>query len=461
MVTETLSAIAKQFGHKTSLAYDQDIFGVSDNVISSRRLHSFIRNMERFTDNFLITSPDLIVFYDAIHQNEAWVNDVLKTVKRKRPDVRTVYLSYIENPSRPHFDFTLIGEPEYTFNIFLRDDHIGKNCKVFRSTAMADLNELPPPDKDLFSGHISFKSSYLIYTSKGCPCSCSYCLETVLKNNFGPQFFRRRDPAHVIAELKAARVKYDIQEVIYKDSIFALNKSWLREYLPRYREDIRLPFKCFGKAESFDDETAGMLKQSRCYCVEFGVQTFNESLKERVLSREEKTENILKAFAMCERHRLMYDADHLFGIPGETQGDHKKAAEIYGRQKYLNRIKCHNLVFYRHADIYDYSPEGIKDNADYHEDFFSEVAGARELREINACFQKYFKVLPLLPRNFRIFLQRKNHWKKFRYIPNFFIIILMTLLALKNKDRRFIIYIQHYPRKILRAVGNKSCANIS
>ncbi|HOY08521.1 MAG TPA: hypothetical protein PLB05_00405 [Candidatus Omnitrophota bacterium] len=452
VVTETLSAIAKRYGHATALVYDQDIFGLSDNIISSPALHWSFANPKNFVKKVMETDPDLLVFYDAIHLNRNWIRALLAGITQAGGCAKAVYLSCVETPDSEDFNFTLIGEPELTFDLFLRERQDLGSARVFRHPGVADLNGLPIPDKSLFDGYIDFKDSYLVFTSKGCPGRCSYCLETVLKDAMGAHYCRRRSPWHVLAELKAAKERYGIKEVIYKDSIFAINKDWLREYLPQYREQIALPFKCFAKAGSFDAEMARMLKESRCYCVEFGVQTFNESLKHNILAREEKNTAIQAAFAICDEYDLTYDADHLFGIPQESLEDHLTAAGIYAQLRRLNRIKCHNLVFYRHAKIFESSPVDIKNDSNYQADFFSSIAGSPDMRVINACFQKYFKILPLLSTAANAFVRNKHRWKFFKFVPDGLIMAGMLILAMKNRDKRFRVYLKQYPRMIIRMI---------
>ena len=455
VVTETLSAIAKQYGHSTSLVYDQDSFGLSDNIFSSPRLRQALSSPANFVKRIFRSNPDLIVFYDAIHLHQHWINNLLAEITRAAKAARTVYLSYSDIPDPGGFNFVLIGEPERTFDTFFREHHYAGTQKIFRDPAVADLNALPFPDKSLFERYVNLRDSYMVFTSKGCPCRCSYCLETVLKDMMGAHYCRRRRPEHVLGELKAAQARYGMREVIYKDSIFALNKDWLREYLPAYRKHVNLPFKCFAKAGSFDAEMAALLKQSRCYCVEFGVQTFNEPLKKTVLAREENTATLRAAFAICDQQGLLYDTDHLFGIPGESLDDHRAAAKIYSTLRHLNRIKCHNLVFYRNAKIFDYSPADIKNNKDYQADFFSSIAGSPEMQVANLCFQKYFKILPLLTPGANAWIQGKNRWKIFKFMPGFLILAAMLVLAVKNRDKRFFVYIKYYPKKILKTIMEK------
>ncbi|MEM7816461.1 MAG: radical SAM protein, partial [Candidatus Aenigmatarchaeota archaeon] len=297
--------------------------------------------------------------------------------------------------------------------------------------------------------YIDFSVSYMIYTSKGCLFNCSYCEETIYKNEFGSNYFRRRSPENVIKELEEAKKIFKIKEVIYKDSIFTFDKSWLKKYLKLYQEKINLPYKCFGKAESFDEEIANLLKKTGCYCVEFGAQTFNENIKKEILARYESNQQLLEAFKICDRNKLRYDIDYLFGIPKETVDDHIKAAKIFTTLKYLNRIKCHNLTFYPKALIYQFAPDYIKNNKNYQADFFSTISGQKDIIKFNKIFIKYFRVLPLLSKRINLFLLKKNHWKIFNYIPNAIVLIFMLLLAIKNRDKRFAIYVKLYLRKIL------------
>ncbi|MBP7163071.1 MAG: hypothetical protein KBB26_06025, partial [Candidatus Omnitrophica bacterium] len=48
LVTETLSAIARGYGHETALIYDQDSFGLSDNIISSPLFHKIFSRPQKF-----------------------------------------------------------------------------------------------------------------------------------------------------------------------------------------------------------------------------------------------------------------------------------------------------------------------------------------------------------------------------------------------------------------------------
>ncbi|MFC1576770.1 B12-binding domain-containing radical SAM protein [Candidatus Omnitrophota bacterium] len=452
VIIEHLSAIAKKYGHDTGLIYDQDVFGVTDNVANVPFLNRILSDEKRFARKAAGMAPDMIVFLEGFARGR-WNDAISKIMKELSPSSIRVRLSRREAPSPSGlYDHTVTGEAEFAFECFLADKLYSGNIRAHDLRGLADLNALPLPDKSLFAPYINFTDSYLIYTSKGCPYECSYCEETVYKNNFGAGYFRRKDPENVIRELAAAKAAFKIKEVMYKDSVFARDKGWLKKYLKLYRENIDLPYKCFGKAESFDDELAAMLKETKCYCVEFGVQTFNEKLKNDMLKRDEKTSALLRAFSACDSHALRYDADHIFGIPGESIPDHIEAAGIYAGLRYMNRIKCHNLVYYKEADIYEYAPPSVKGDSGYREDFFSHVSGGEAMVGPNRAFEKFFKALPALPKWLVRYIAARNRWKIFSFVPHIAILPLMLALAVKNKDRRFMVYLKYYPKKIRMAL---------
>jgi len=451
-IIEHLCSIAKIYGHQTDLVFDQDVFGATDNVISQPCLNRIFSDDNRTVNRVIKKNAQVLVFLDGFNRNP-WNESIAAGVKKADSVMARVFLSgrdYV--PEAQIYDYVLLGEPELAWERFLREGGMDSEKGIYRYQGLADLNELPLPDKDLFRPYLNFRDSYLIYTSKGCPYGCSYCEETIYKDKLSPDYFRRRNPEHVLQELANAKAKFGIREVIYKDSVFAWDKDWLKSYLPQYSKQIKAPYKCFGKAGNFDDELALMLKDSGCYCVEFGAQTFNARLKQEILDRSETEQVLRQAFSVCDRQKLRYDIDHLFGIPGESVADHKQGARAYLNLKYLNRIKCHNLTFYQDAPIYKYAPESVKKSEPYSADFFSYVSGRQDMLVANKAFQKYFKILKLLPRGAHYFILKDRRWRVFRFVPGLAVVFFMIILALKNKDRRFWVYLTYFPQKVIHGI---------
>ncbi len=245
---------------------------------------------------------------------------------------------------------------------------------------------------------------------------------------------------------------------------FFTDKKWIKELLQLYRNEIHVPFKCFGKVTHLDNEICRLLKESGCYCIEFGMQTVNQSLKKEVLNRNETNRQAFEAYRICDRYKLRYDIDHMFGLPGEKEKDHIDGLKFYNRLKYLNRIKCHNLTYFpkmtiietarRHMILDDKDIENInKGNISnfFHNDFIRDD----QLKKAKDSFYKLYKLLPIIPAPVVHLIVRYRLYRFFRLIPFPLIILGQLLVAVKGRDYRYIIYFKYYPLRIRRAFRNK------
>ncbi len=448
-VLETLSAMAKAAGHATSLAYDRDLFGVSDNVLSLPRLNRLLFDQAAAAKKAAAAGPSWVVLLENVH-NGPWVERFLSDLWRAGYKGRTAVLA-----CRGHFaaDVSLYGEPEKAFGEFLKA--LPAPPAAITAPGPSDLDALPLPDHGLFAGYEDFGASYMAYAGRGCSGSCSYCEEPFYRSAYGPGYVRLRRPARVIEELAAVRARFGTREITFKDSVLTADKAWLREFLGLYRRKVGAPFKCFGRPDAFDAETAALLKSSGCYCVEFGLQTLNEGLRTGLLKRPESLEAVKKAFAACDAAGLAYDADYIFGLPGETLADHLAAAEFFSGLKLLNRIKCHNLVYYRGLPIADYAVrEGMAGEAALARgDFFSGDRAAPAMRGPDAGFRNLFKLYGLLGGRGLAFAARSGLWKALRFLPGAAVKPPELLAGLLRRDRRFFYYLRAYPGKVFRRGG--------
>ena len=84
-------------------------------------------------------------------------------------------------------------------------------------------------------------------TQRGCPFSCSFCIESVYQDMFGKKnSLRRRSVDVVIEELVAGQAAtLGIRQVMFYDDVFTVNPRWLREFAPRYKREVGLPFWCY------------------------------------------------------------------------------------------------------------------------------------------------------------------------------------------------------------------------
>jgi len=442
---ETLSALARASGHKTSLAYDRDLFGVSDNVLSLPWLNRRLFDPRAAAKKAAAANPSWIILLENL-TNRAWIEETVTALRAAGYRGRTAVLACSGSFGA---DVNLYGEPEKVFSEFLKA--LPNPPAAIRTEGLVNLDLLPLPDMDLFSRYEDLGASYMAYAGKGCSGACSYCEEPFHRAAYGPGYARLRSPARVIEELVAAKERFGTREITFKDSVFTADQRWLAEFLWLYREKVGLPFKCFGRSDAFNLATAVLLRDAGCYCVEFGLQTFNEELRTSVLRRPETLAAVRAAFSACDAAGLPYDVDYIFGLPGESVTDHLEAAQEFSRLKRLNRIKCHNLVYYKGLKITEYAlKEGwVSEEELGRGDFFSGDRSVPSMRADNSAFRKLFKVSGLIGGAGLAFAARTGLWRLFRFLPGILVKLLELLAGLLRGDKRFLTYLRTYPARVL------------
>ncbi len=463
-----LSSVLKNNGCSVELVCDTGLFSREDNVFYMNYLNKVFYN-QNVIKEIIETDPDLIAFspYTTTYQ---WASHIAEEVK-KYINVPIVFggihaTLVPEDVIKNDFvDFVLIGESDYAIlelveslnkkNLLEKIKNLcfKKDRKIVRNEIrppIENLDSLPFPDKELFKKYIRFKDDYMIMTSRGCILNCTYCCESYLNKVYKGHYYRRRSANNVIDELKIMKARYDFKEVMFFDSIFFTDGRWLQEFLPMYKQEISVPFRCTGHVTYFNSQIARIMKESGCYCIDFGVQTFNQNIRRNILHRFETNEQIKEAFNICDKFKLRYDVDLMIGIPGARIDDYLQTVNFMMSFKYLNRLKCYYLSYFPCTNIIEKAEKmGILNdkhiehiNAGKIGDWFH--VNYNKDTKTSDVFTKIYKIYPLIPKYIRRKIVEKNYYKYFYKVPKSLIVLLQLLIGLKNRDYRFAIYINNY-----------------
>lgn len=469
---EYLSAVAKEKGHEVVLYYDPGLFSQNDNVFFIPKLEKKFAKANYLIERICADRPD-VVCVSAYTTTFQWTLEVSQKIKERSAlpvlfGGLHVTLAPGEVMKHPQVDMALMGEGEAVFCDALdavtgRADPKDIPGLLWRQGEKAiknplgdpieNLDSIPLPDKALFENDVNFVDDYMVMTNRGCPFSCAYCCESVVNQMYGNRYFRRRSVDSVMEELEVMFDRYRFREVMFNDSIFFTHKEWLFKLLERYRQTIGRPFRCFGQVAYLTDDIAVELVRSGCYAIEFGVQTTSETVRKNILDRKETNEENLHTFLLCDAHKIHYDIDHMFGLPGETDKDYFHAARFYAQLKYLNRIKVHYLNYFPGTKIVETALEmgliGKEDITQIMEgkvgDFFHDPAVKdRTQSRFGSAFHKFFKVLPLLPASWIEKVLQKGWYRHFARMPSPITILLQVIAAIKGRDYRFFLYLKYY-----------------
>lgn len=350
---EYLSAALRQAGHETDLVFDPGAGDVEMRIGLLDPKRRFDRLLARRLREF---APDLVCF-SVLTNLFPWVREQAAAVKRLRPQA-TVAAGGIHPTmfprvvlADPHIDIICRGEGEDA--IVELAAALARGEREFAIPNLAykrpdgsmvenplrplrqDLDALPFPDKDLFRRWGCFGGRLYVMTGRGCPYDCAYCFNHTYKRLYrgGGAYVRQRSVENVLAELRASTVRYGTRDVFFYDDTFTQNHDWLREFLPRYRAEIGLPFACNVRANTITAEIARLLRASGCTYVVMGVESGNTYVRNELLKRRLSDEQMLQAAADIHAAGLQLCTLNLVGVPGET------AAQMWETVEFNHRLR--------------------------------------------------------------------------------------------------------------------------
>ena len=185
------------------------------------------------------------------------------------------------------------------------------------------LDALPAPDREIY-----YRASRLLRTNphrvfmagRGCPYACTFCHNGALRELYrgkGP-YVRMRSPDALLADIVEVRRRWGIGTIFFHDDTFVLDRHWLESFLPRYRDEVGLPFHCAARADTLSEPTVRLLREAGCRSVSFAIESGDEALRNRVLCKGVSNAQIVAGAALLKRHGIGLTTFNMLGLPGES-----------------------------------------------------------------------------------------------------------------------------------------------
>ena len=486
-----LSAIAKQHGHKTDLAFSPSLFNDRYNL-NIPFLASLFDDRKEVMAAIARQSPDALVF-SPLTGTYQWTLSIAKEAKELFPGAKVIFggvhASAVPDRvlSQPQVDYVCVGEGDVAFPAILNAIEEGgatapivntryklPDGKIVKGTQVGfieDLDSLPFFDKTLWEEHINIGDWYLTMASRGCPYRCTFCFNSYfakLPEEKAGRYVRQRSVGHVMRELHAAKRRYKLRFLEFEDDIFTVDKKWIREFLGRYKKEINIPFQCLTHPKYMDDDLARWLSEAGCQYVQMGIQSMDDEFKCRAIKRYERSDHIYKAMDVMRKYKIRPKVDHMFGLPGESLEAQEAARALYVKHPpyriqtfWTNFLPGTELVRQGLEEglVTPDEVERLNDGVDF--DFYrdsAKVADPQKRKKYKA-YEALFKLIPVLPG----FLRQKLGSKFFERLPasacsfvSFFADAFIGL-AMRNPDH--LLYAKHYlyhiARSCLKNVGIK------
>jgi anaerobic magnesium-protoporphyrin IX monomethyl ester cyclase len=193
-----------------------------------------------------------------------------------------------------------------------------------------DINSLPMPGWDHFEIDRYMLSGYWgqmgFFASRGCPYQCTFCASPSLGRKIPGQYYRTKDPALLIDEIKTFKNKYfknhGHMHIYFQDETFGINREHFEEICARLimdKECANITWSCETRADVITKEWAQLACEARCTLVQLGIESANEEIRNRVYNKNISQESIFSAVQNLRKFRIEVVFLLMQGCYKETQ----------------------------------------------------------------------------------------------------------------------------------------------
>jgi hopanoid biosynthesis associated radical SAM protein HpnJ len=230
-------------------------------------------------------------------------------------------------------DFVVRREFDYSVTEFAQGKHIDeiesvsyrKNGRIFHNSdrpPLMDLDSLPfvtdiyKRDLDIKRYNVPFLHHpfVAIYSSRGCPARCTYCL---WPQTFSGHQWRTRSSDNVVAEVKHAfEIFPDLKEIFFDDDTFAWGKVRVIELCDKLKR-LKVPWSCTCRVHA-DYEMLRAMKEAGCRLLIVGFESGDPQILKNI-KKGATAEQALAFMKNCRSLGLAVHGDFIIGLPGETK----------------------------------------------------------------------------------------------------------------------------------------------
>ena len=255
----------------------------------------------------------------------------------------------------PKIDYFITGESEFVLAEIVKNiNDIDKiktiNGVVYnkpnsqlniRQNIISDMDQIPPYDYSLFNEMVFFRpyngnviKAADIELSRGCPYTCSYCVETVIQDYYGfkekgkngvlknaSKYLRNKSSKRIFDEIKSLNKKHGVTLFRCQDTNFlSINKTTLNE-LATLIEKSKLQIFLYieTRPETINEKNIELLKKLKVDGVGMGIELASEDFRKSSLNRYPSQSKIINAFKLLKKANIKRTTYNILGLPNETE----------------------------------------------------------------------------------------------------------------------------------------------
>jgi radical SAM superfamily enzyme YgiQ (UPF0313 family) len=343
--------------HNVTLWVNLGMTYVMSSVARKHKVYLIDRMLHRdnFSEHMLAEIKNQMPQVVAFSVNNYTVKEAVflsARIKDKFPDIKVVFggpgptILPDETLSFPVVDAICIGEGEVAFleyldvlekgdslhgvkSIWFKDINGGVVCNGLRPFEQ-DLDSFPFPNWDFWDiaaymneGEIT-PGTLRVLSSRGCPFSCSFCSNPLWQKSIPGTYYRRRNPAKVIEEIKNNFTKYKkigFKFLMISDSIFALDDNHTRQFCELYIKAGLAKNIHWGaqvRAGLTDNSLAVLMKKAGCRRVNVSIESGNDYMRNQIYKKNISREQIRISVKSFQQAGILVRSFVMVGGPDDT-----------------------------------------------------------------------------------------------------------------------------------------------
>ena len=341
---------------------------------------------DEILEEIIKIKPELIGIGCLVTEVEEVIN-LSKRIKEKLRDTLIIVggihasmypgdLLFLDSP----IDYVVIGEGEQTVNelvqVACKGGTIAGNVKgvawfdgfkvqkTIPRPPIKYLDEIPFPLYKKVDFNYYFKpniyairnmllSTAFIFTSRGCPYHCSFCVNKNIQKIMGSSYsLRSRSVINVVDEIEYLNKEFNIDGFYIYDDCFCINKHYTLDFCKEIlKRKLRLIWAAETRVNLVSEELIKAMKDAGCVQLDFGVESGSPEILKR-LQKGITVRQIRDAFQWCHKLGIRCMANFMMNTPGETKEDIEKNLAL-AKEINANYYNFTIMTPYPGTDIYE------------------------------------------------------------------------------------------------------------
>lgn len=211
-------------------------------------------------------------------------------------------------------------------------------------------------DYKLEDKHGWIQNHIYVFTERGCPYQCSFCIHSVInKQEETFQRIRRRSVDNVLDEVELRVQENGMRHMVLHDEIFAIQKKWIMEFAEKWEKRFGprgITFTGYVHPITTDHDMLEALYHAGLTRTGIGLQSGSERTSKEIYDRPLHRDRVVRISEwLAEFPFEIVQVDLISDSPYELEDDRRKTLELLLDLKPPFHVETFGLVTYQTTEL--------------------------------------------------------------------------------------------------------------